>query len=160
MANVSPIIQELKFKKKFPGLNEAIRYRRFNNCLMHYKGPYYLMTYRLFYPNASDARYKKDSRKYHPWSSFWGSELDTTIIAVLKWTDKKQFKIIREMKIQWPDRYATFEHNLQDARILRLGNKIYVYGQAWIDQDDAFTDTVLSYAAEKANVPKCIKRDE
>lgn len=155
MADVSPVIQELKFKKTFPGLKDDVRYRRFNNCLMHYKGPYYLMTYRLFYPNQGDKRYKDVSRIYHPWSSGWSSDIDTTIIALLEWK-RNSFKVIREMDLHWPEKYKPFRHNLQDARIVTLDGKIYVYGQAWVDYYDPISDRVLNQAGSNANVRKCL----
>jgi len=154
-----PEIQILKFHTEYKNLRKKIKYRRFNNSLLHLKGDYYLMSYRLFYPTGSGSKsIKLDSRRYHPWSSGWSSHMDTTILAVLKWSGATQsFSVVNEMKIHYPDRFKVFENNLQDARLVRLHGRIFAYGQAWVDPEDAVSKNVVEEAGPHGNATVCLR---
>ena len=157
-----PNIQILQFKTEYPRLRNKKKYRRFNNSLLHLKGDYYLMSYRLFYPSGSGSKnFVLESRRFHPWSSGWKSLIDTTVLAVLKWSSSnRKFSVVNEMKIQYPERFEAFENNLEDARLVKLNGRIFAYGQAWVDPEDPISDHVVRAAGPRGNATVCLRKRE
>jgi hypothetical protein len=150
-------IQEVELHLKIKPFQHLERYRRFNNSLIHLKDNYYLMTYRMFYPETiRKSNYTLPSRKFHPWSSQWRSKIDATVIAVLKF-ENRRFVTLREMMLEYPEHLSVFDDNLQDARIVRLQDKFYVYGQAWIEPYYPLADTIREEAEDESNVTTCLK---
>lgn len=155
---MKPRVQVLDFSLMFPRLRNRKRYRRFNNSIVHFVGNFYLMTYRLFYSyGKGDPTFKDEARRHHPWSSNWSSQEDRTILAVLHYdSNKHDFSIVREMTISYPGRIKLFDQNVDDARIVKLAGKFYIYGQAWVDSYSKLADLVVKEAGPKANSTKCL----
>jgi len=150
-------VQEVGLHLQIKPYDKPERYRRFNNSLIHFKDDYYLMTYRMFYPTAiHSSKFQLSSRKYHPWSSGWKSEIDETIVALLR-LEKDKFVTLHEMRLQYPSSLQVFAGNLQDARIVKFDNKFYLYGQAWVEAGYNIAREIKRQAGNDANVTKCLK---
>lgn len=151
-------VETLEFNHTYKSLKARNKYRRFNNSLAHFYGPYYLMTYRLFYPlGRGEKRFNDTSRKFHPWSSGWSSRKDVTILAVLR-LQNNGFEVLREMELDYVLPLQRFAGNLQDARIVKLNGSWYVYGQAWVEPYMSEADYILQ-AAENGPITKCLRDD-
>lgn len=133
-------------------------YRRFNNSLIHFKDDLYLMTYRLFLPTRVTTKFKSDSRNRHPWTSNWSSILDDTVVAVLQVTPDQRFNVVRELRLSYPSHLRRFAGNLQDARIVKLKGRFYLYGQAWITPVSDMA-AEISKQHPHAEVANCLEED-
>lgn len=138
--------------------SEPSHYRRFNNSLLHYRDDLYLMTYRIFLPSTVVRKFKSDSRNRHPWSSNWSSILDDTVVAVLKRHPDDRFEVLRELPLHYPHHLRNFGKNLQDARMVQLKGKFYLYGQAWITP---WADMAPEIAKQhpQASIQECLKKE-
>lgn len=161
---MSAKIQDLSSQLKLyvEPFNDLRKYRRFNNSLIHYKGPYYFMTYRLFYPRNIRKKYHGDhERTYHPWNSWWASFVDQTVLVLLRW-ENHQLIVLHETLLYYPERLKLFDQQFDDSRIAKLQNKFYVYGQAWLSPHNEITERLLAQAKdqkkEAAPIAKCMSQ--
>jgi hypothetical protein len=158
IATIQNLYPQLKLT--INSMKDLKKYRRFNNSLIHYKGPYYLMTYRLFHPRNIKKKYHDDDeRTYHAWNSWWASYVDQTVLTLLKW-ENHRFIVLSETFLQYPERLHMFDQQFDDSRIAKLQNKYFIYGQMWLRPHDEISQRLVYQAQtqkkETAPIAKCM----
>lgn len=157
-AQIQNLYSQLKFTI-YP-MKDLKKYRRFNNSIIHYKGPYYLMTYRLFHARNVKKNYgTDDERNYHAWNTWWASHVDQTVLTLLKWENHK-FIVLSERLLEYPKRLHMFDQQFDDSRIAKLQNKYFIYGQMWLRPHDEVSQRLIYQAQTKkkeaAPIAKCM----
>ena len=124
---------DLQYMEDFDRTNS--HYRRFNNSILHTKGDYYIMSYRLFYApkNLHEHEHEDPVVSYHPWNTKWDSKVDKPMLVLLKYDkETNRFMILEERDLGYfCPKDVPVKNVIADARLAMLNGKIYAHGNGW-----------------------------